>query len=250
MQNNLYTYCLRIADNNLILSHKLSEYCSKGPYLEEDLALSNVALDLLGHAEMMYEYACELSPTNMKVDDLVFKRLEHDFYNVHLVEQPNTDYAYIMARQFYFDAFNKLFFEELIKSSDNKLAALGSKALKEVTYHLRRSSEWIIRLGDGTEESNRRVQDALDSLFWYSGELFEMDNVEHELINAGIGVDSKSLQEKWTKYVSEILNVATLKMPEAEYWSSGGRIGNHTEHLGFLLSVMQFLPRTYPEETW
>lgn len=250
MDKQLFKYLLRLGDTSLIIGHRLGEYSSNGPFLEEDLAITNVALDHIGQAEELLKYAGEVEGEGRSEDDLAYKRPETEYYNVQLVEYPNKDFAYIMARQFYLDVFNVLLYRELTSSKDATLAAIAAKSLKEVTYHLRRSSEWIIRLGQGTEESKRRIQQALEDLWMYTGELFEMDDTDHELIDRGIAADLQQLMEQWVIKVQEILDRAGLSFPSGNYMASGSRKGYHTENMGYILAEMQYLPRTYADAKW
>lgn len=243
-------YYLQIADNALILSHRLSEYSSKAPYLEEDLATTNVALDLIGIAECIYNETALMEGKGQSGDDLVYRRDEASYYNCLLVEQPNTDFAFIMVRQFFMDAFHYNFFTELVNSKDGFLAELGIKSIKEIAYHLRRSSEWMIRLGDGTNEANKRTQHAINSLWRYSEELFEENETDKAMLQAGIGVDLKSIYENWLIKVNEILYMSNLKIPENRFQVTGGKAGRHSEHLGYILAEMQFLPSKYPDAIW
>lgn len=250
MQSDLYKYLLRLADTNVVLSHRLSENCSNGPYLEEDLAISNTALDLLGAGEQFLIYAAEISENDVTADDLAYRRLETEYYNFQMVEQPNTDFAYIYARQFYMDVYNYYLYEALSKSKDERISAIAIKSLKEVTYHLRKSSEWVIRLGDGTEESHNRIQTALNDLWFYTNELFEMDEVDQAMLEQGIGADMNEIKSKWMTRVQAIIDEATLTLPHSEFFASGSKKGLHTEHLGFALAEMQYLPRAYPDAKW
>lgn len=250
MEKHLFKYLLRLGDTSLIIGHRLGEYSSYGPFLEEDLAITNVALDHIGQAEEFLKYAGEVEGEGRSEDDLAYKRPETEYYNVQLVEYPNKDFAYIMARQFYLDVFNVLLYQELKSSKDATLAAIAAKSLKEVTYHLRRSSEWIIRLGQGTEESKRRIQHALEDLWMYTGELFEMDETDRELIDRGIAADLQQLMEQWVIKVQEILDRAGLSFPSGNYMASGSRKGYHTESMGYILAEMQYLPRTYADAKW
>ena len=227
----------------------MSEWCSKGPTLEEDIALSNIALDLFGQANGFYEYAAELDGSRSK-DDLAFKRNEREFFNHQLSEQENGNFGTTTVRNFLHDAFNFLFYTELASSKDEILAALAAKSLKEVKYHLRHSSNWLIRLGDGTNESNLKVQEALDFLWQYTGELFEMDEVDNDMLDNGLGVDNIQLKIKWDELINNTLKKAKLKRPIDGYMATGSRKGIHTEYLGFLLAEMQFLPRAYPDAKW
>ena len=247
--NNLSQYTLRIADSSLILGQRMSEWCSKGPTLEEDIAMSNIALDLFGQANGFYEYASKLDGSK-SADDLAFKRNEREFFNRQLSEQENGNFGKTTVRNFLNDAFNFLFYTELSSSKDETLSALAAKSLKEVKYHLRHSSNWLIRLGDGTKESNLKVQEALDFLWKYTGELFEMDEIDNEILALGIGVDNKELKERWNEIVNSTIEKAKLNRPEDGYMATGSKKGIHTEHLGFLLAEMQFLPRAYPDAKW
>lgn len=246
----LFEYLLRLGDNCLILSQRLSEWCGHGPVLEEDIALTNVALDLLGHARFWLSYAAEVEDAGRDEDKLAYLRDAGEFRNVLLVEQPNGDYAMTTARQFYFDCWHFQLLSGLRQSSNARIAAISEKALKEVTYHIERSTDWVIRLGDGTEESHRRMQTAIDDLWTYTGELFEMDEVETEMLRSGIGMDLETLRPAWTEYVQKTLSEATLVMPSGKWMQRGGKRGVHTEKLGYLLAEMQFLPRAYPGAQW
>ena len=247
--SNLFTYTLRIADSSLILGQRMSEWCSNGPTLEEDIAMSNISLDMFGQANGFYQYAAQLDGTK-SADELAFRRNEREFFNHQLVEQENGNFGTTMVRNFLHDVFNFLFYTELSKSKDETLSALASKSLKEVKYHLRHSSNWLIRLGDGTGESNTKVQDALEELWMYTGELFEMDNLDAELLNSGIAVDNSALKSEWDRMVNKTLVKAKLTRPEDAYMATGGKKGIHTEYLGFILSEMQFLQRAYPDAKW
>ncbi len=247
--SSLFTYTLRIADSSLILGQRMSEWCSNGPTLEEDIAMSNISLDMFGQANGFYQYAAQLDGTK-SADELAFRRNEREFFNHQLVEQENRDFGTTMVRNFLHDVFNFLFYTELSKSKDETLSALASKSLKEVKYHLRHSSNWLVRLGDGTGESNTKVQDALKELWMYTGELFEMDNLDTELLNNGIAVDNSALKSEWDSIVNKTLVKAKLTRPEDAYMATGGKKGLHTEYLGFILSEMQFLQRAYPDAKW
>ena len=243
-------YYLQIADNALILSHRLSAYSSCGPYLEEDLATTNVALDLIGIAESIYNETARIQEQGQTGDDLVYRRAESDFYNCLLVEQPNTDFAYIIVRQFFTDAFHFYFFTELTTSKDTFLAELGVKSIKEIAYHLRRSSEWMIRLGDGTPEANLKTQHAINSLWRYTGEFFKENETDQKMKALGIGVDLDGVKKNWFVKINEIFYMSNLKIPENTFQLLGGKEGRHTEHLGFILVEMQFLPSKYPDAVW
>ncbi len=250
MSTALYTYTLRLGDDLLILSHRLSEWCGHGPILEEDIALTNRALDHIGEARNLLTYAAELEGQGRTEDDLAYLRMDRQFTNVKLVEQPNGDYAHTIVRSFLFDAYHLPLMQALTKSSNERLAAVAGKAVKEATYHLRASGEWLVRFGDGTEESHQRAQTALDELWTYTGELFETDAVTDELVKAGIAPDISAVKEAWSKTVDTVLAEATLKRPTDGFMMTGGRKGLHSEHLGFLLAEMQHVTRAYPGAEW
>lgn len=250
MKNSLFEYVLRLADDSLILGQRLSEWCGHGPILEEDIAMTNIALDEIGQATSLLEYAAKVEGEGRTSDDLAFLRIDREYKNLLLVEQENGDFGKTMMRQFLFDAYRKLLFERLVESKDVQLAAIAEKSLKETKYHLKHSSEWVIRLGDGTEESHDRIQDSLDELWRYTGELFYSDDVDAELSANGIIPDLTGLEEEWYSYVQDVLEEATLSIPNNNWQFEGGRIGKHSEHLGHLLSVMQFMQRAYPNMEW
>jgi ring-1,2-phenylacetyl-CoA epoxidase subunit PaaC len=270
--NQLY-YTLQIADNALIMGHRISEWCGHGPVLEQDIALTNTSLDHLGQARSLYQHAANLLnalPSDVKVscftsvalqnkiakgemlteDDLAYLRDGWDFRNVLLVEQPNKDWAYTIARSFFYDAYNYFFYTELLKSSDAELAAVAEKSLKEVTYHLRWSSEWIIRLGDGTDESYTRMQNAINDYWAFTGELFEMSVVDTAAANSGIGVNLGSIKAQWQQRVEAVISEATLTIPKEAWMQSGGKDCRHSEHLGYILAELQFMQRAYPNMQW
>ena len=249
-ESPLQAWLLRLADNAVVLSHRLSEWCGHGPVLEEDLALSNIALDLIGQARMWLTYAGEVEGAGRDEDQLAYLRDACDYRNVLLVEQPNGDFAFTMARQFYFDAWHYHMLKALTVSSAPRVAGIASKGLKEVTYHLGRSSEWVVTLGDGTEESHRRMQTAIEELWMYTGELFEMDATEQTMADAGIGADLATLRDPWLGHVQSTLSEATLTAPQGGWMQRGGKRGIHSEHLGYVLAEMQFLQRAYPGATW
>jgi len=244
-------YLLRLGDNALVLSQRLSELCGKGPALEEDMALTNVALDLLGQARMWLTYAGELEGQGRDEDALAYTRDAHDFKNVLLVEQPNGNYAHTLMRQFFFDTWHYFLIGALTKSTDQRIADIAEKSLKEVTYHLRRSGDLIVRLGDGTDISHRYTQTAADELWMYSGEVFNYDAVDEAMVAAGIAPAAAELRQQWLDHVADIFAEATLTMPPADAWmQKGGKQGRHSEHLGYLLAEMQFLQRAYPGAEW
>ena len=242
-------YILRIADTTLILSQRLSEWCSKGPSLEEDIALSNISLDLLGQANGLLEYVSKLNG-EISPDEYAFKRDEREFYNFQICEIENGHFGDTIMRQFLIDIYFKLYYQELEKSKDETLSALATKSLKEVSYHLRHSSNWVIRLGDGTQESKDKIQKSLNNIWKYTGEFFEMDELDKKMLKEKIGVNNKNLKNDWDKLVDETLIKAKLKRPEDGYMMTGSRKGIHTEMLGKILSEMQYLPRAYPDAKW
>lgn len=250
MENDLYKYCLRLGDTSLILSHRLSEYSSNGPFLEEDLAITNVGLDLLGQAEAFFKYAAEIKG-GLTVDDLAYRREEIDYYNLHLVEYPNEDFAFVTARQFLMDVYNYYLYTALKNSSDSTIASIAAKSLKEVTYHLKRSSEWVCRLGDGTTESHQKIQSAIDQLWMYTDELFDMDETDQNLVSKGIAIDLNEIKTLWNNRVNTVLADATLEKPEGKVHSLVyGKKGGHTEYMGYLLNDMQYLTNKYPDAIW
>ena len=248
--NPVSQYAVRLADDALILVHRLSEWCSRGPFLEEDLALSNVALDYIGRARMFYGYAAELSGEDRSEDDFAFLRDCRDFGNLLIHELPRGDFAFTMARQYLVDAHSVAFMSALKSSSDDTLAAIAAKAVKESRYHLRRSRDWMLRLGGGTEESHQRLQHAVDELWGFTPEMFEMDELETELADAGVAVDVRALQADWEAEVSATLATGEIVIPEEDWQVGGGRHGKHTEWLGHLLSELQFMQRAYPGLEW
>ena len=250
MKNNLFTYTLRIADDSLILGQRLSAWCGHGPIIEEDIALTNIALDLIGQATSLLEYAALTEGKGRTADDLAFLRFENQYFNTQLVEQQNGDFAVTIVRQWIFDTFRLPFYEALRRSSDKQLAAIAEKSLKETKYHWKHSSEWIIRMGDGTEESNKRVTDALNLLWKFSDELFYMDDVDAQLISEGIAIDLETLRPAFNERIALVLREATLQQPDSKWKLSGGRQGRHTEHLGHLLAEMQYMQRAYPNMEW
>lgn len=273
MDTGKLKYTLQIADNALILGHRLSEWCGHGPILEQDIALTNTALDHLGAARSLYQYAAEQfnafppeeknnffsSPALQSIvrtdkavdeDDMAYLRDGWDFRNVLLVEQPNNDWAFTVARSFFVDAFNYFLFASLQNSKDETIAAIAEKSLKEVTYHLRWSSEWVIRLGDGTEESHEKMQSAVNSLWQYTGELFAATPADLSMLDAGIGAELSAIKLQWDERIRSVLAEATLAFPEEGWMQQGGKEGRHSEHLGYILAEMQFMQRAYPNMEW
>lgn len=250
MEAQQLQYLLSLSDNALILSQRLGEWCGHGPVLEQDIAMTNIALDLLGQARMLYAHAGALEGKGRTDDDFAYFRDAPQFYNVQLVEHPNEDWAYTIARQFFFDAYHFPLWQSLRQSKDLHLAEIAEKALKEVTYHLRFSSEWMVRLGDGTELSKQKIQTAVDDLWMYTGELTTPNATDRWAAEAGIGPDLANLKVLWTQKVEAVLEEATLAKPTAQWMQTGGKDGRHTEQLGFMLAEMQHLQRTYPGLTW
>ncbi|MCP4437427.1 MAG: phenylacetate-CoA oxygenase subunit PaaC [Aureispira sp.] len=246
----LYNYIIQTADNNLILGQRLSELCGHGPELEVDIGLTNIALDLIGHARSLYQYAAEIQNLGKDEDQLAFLRARHEYFNVLLVEQPNEDFAYTIARQFFFSVFNYLFYSELQNSNDSQLAAIAEKSLKEVAYHIRYSSEWMIRLGDGTDVSHKKMQVAVDDLWKYTAELYTMSEVDQLMLEEGIGIDLNKIKALYLAKVEEVMEEATLTIPTNGWTQKGGKEGQHTEHLGHILTEMQWMQRTYPNMKW
>ncbi len=243
-------YLLSQADTQLVLGHRLSEWAGHGPMLEEDIALSNLGLDLLGQARSLYTHAGALEGKGRCEDQLAYFRDATSYRNLLLVEQPNGDFAFTMMRHFFFSVFYHGYWRASCRSVDASLAAIADKAVKELAYHQRHSSEWIIRLGDGTEESHSRAQRALNTLWSFTGELFEVSDTDQCLIDAGIAVDPTQFKQAWESVIHDVLDEATLQLPPSTWLRTGGRQGQHTEHLGYLLAEMQHLQRTYPGVTW
>ena len=250
MKNNLYQYVLEIADNSLILGQRLGELCGHGPSLETDIACTNISLDLLGQVRSYFQYAAKIAGDGRTEDDISMLRKEREYLNVLLVEQPNTDFAYTMARQFLFDVYHLLFLNELQKSKDLTLSAIASKAVKEVSYHQRFSSDWIKRLGDGTEESHKRIQNAIDDLWTYTDELFHQTEADKTMVKDDVGVDVTKLKSTYYNMVKSVLEEATLSIPESKYFQKGGKKGIHTEHMGYLLAELQYMQQAYPNMEW
>lgn len=249
-QAALFEFLVRVGDNALILGHRVSEWCGHSPALEEDIALSNTALDLIGQTQLWLGLAGEVEGKGRSADDLAYLRDGYDFRNILLVERPNGDFGKTLMRQFLFDAWHYLLLKALKGSSDHRIAEIAEKAFKEVSYHLDRSRDLIIRLGDGTAESHRRMQEALDEHWPFTGEMFTSDALDAELVEAGIIPAPQGLKTGWDEIVAEALTEGTLKKPADGYMHKGGRRGVHTEHLGFILTEMQFLQRAYPGATW
>ncbi len=272
MRNKLY-YVLQLADNALIMGQRLGEWCGHGPIIEQDIALTNTSLDHIGRARSLYQYAADIyngmsaaekagcflsvalsqkakAGEAVQEDDMAFLRDAWDYRNFLLVEQPNKDWAYTIARDFYYDAFNYFYFAALSESSDTTLAAIAQKSLKEITYHLKWTSEWVIRLGDGTDESHGRIQEAINYLWPYTGEMFQMNQVQKEMAATSVAPDTAGVKTSWDGRINSILQEATLTVPASTFSHTGGIDGTHTEHLGFILSDLQFMQRAYPGMEW
>lgn len=250
MENKLVHYILGIADSNLILGQRLGELCGHGPNLETDIALTNISLDLFGQVRSYYQYAASILGGEATEDSLAFLRLEREYRSAILCQLPNTDFAYVIVRQFLFDAYHLLLVESLVKSSDETLSAIAQKAVKEVRYHRRFSSDWLFRLGDGTEESHRRAQEALNNLYIHSDALFFMDEQDNAVAASGVGVDLSPLKKEYFAQIHADIQKATLALPVVDYFQKGGKDGVHSEHMGYILSEMQYMQRTYPNMTW
>lgn len=250
MDKDLVQYIFGIADNALILGQRLGELCGHGPSLETDIAMTNISLDLLGQVRSYYQYAAKLVGGDATEDTIAFLRKEREYKNVLLVEQPNTDFAYSITRQFLFDIFHLLLLEKLQNSSDETLSAIAKKSIKEVTYHTRFSSDWIRRLGDGTEESHNRIQTAIDDLWTFTDELFHQTDADKVMVAEGIGVDVMLLKADFHEKVSAVLTESTLQVPDLKYFQKGGKQGIHSEHMGYLLTDLQYMQRTYPNMNW
>ncbi|MGJ8544077.1 MAG: 1,2-phenylacetyl-CoA epoxidase subunit PaaC [Sulfitobacter sp.] len=247
----LFQYLLRLGDNTLVLGHRVSEWCGKGPALEEDIALANTALDLVGQTQMWLGYAAEVEDAGRSADDLAFLRDVWDFRNLLMLERPNMDFGHTMMRQFLFDAFNVALLEGLSASSDSRIAEIAAKSLKEAKYHVERSADTVIALGDGTAESHARMQNALELLWPFAGEMFIPDAVDTTMQEAGIAPDLAQLRQHWDQTVTATLKAATLTIPASDFAHQGGKTGRqHSEHLGHMLTEMQWLQRAYPGATW
>ena len=246
----LIKYLLHLADNTLILSQRNSEWCGHGPVLEQDIAITNISLDLLGQARNLYSYAATLIGGEATEDSLAYLRKEREFKNCLLVEQPNGDWAQTILRQYCFSQYQYALYQQLLNSKDPQLAAIVEKSIKEVAYHLRWSSEWVIRLGDGTEESHRRMLKAIEELWAYTGELFEAADYEKDLQQEGIAADLEKIKQEWQLKTEAIFAEATLPMPRNVFVQTGGKQGIHTEQLGFILTELQYMQRAYPGAKW
>ncbi len=249
MKDKLYEYLLMLGDNSMILGHRLSELCGHGPSLETDIALTNISLDLFGQVRSYFQYAAELKGEATE-DSIAFLRFDRDYRNVILVEQPNTDFAHVIGRQFLFDAFHLPLLEQLMKSNDEMIAAIAAKSIKESRYHLRFSSSWVKRLGDGTEESHNRMQEAINHLYPLVSELFRETETEKGMKELGIGADLELIKESFDEKVKTILSEATLEIPAVPSRQTNGKTGIHTEQMGFILAELQYMQRAYPNMQW
>lgn len=250
MQDHLFKYTLRLGDTSLILAQRLSEWTGHGPFLEEDLALTNIALDIFGRAKALLEYAAITEDKGRTEDSLAFMRNEREFFNLLITEQPNGDYAKTILRQAFIDCFDLMFYTELAKSKDSTLAGIAAKSVKEISYHKRHSFSWVIRFGNGTEESHRRLQEGFDAIWQFTAEMFEMNETDEALIKEGIAVDLAPLKARWETEIHELLQKAGIKLPETVFMQKGSRNGLHSEHLGYILAEMQALPRMHPDAKW
>jgi len=246
----LYNYCVRLGDNALVQSYRLSEWCSNAPILEEDLALTNMALDMTGRAQLLLQYAGKVAGHGKTADDMAYRRAEREYRNDLISELPDADFAFTMVRQMLVSTFECFLYAALVSSSDKEIAAIAAKAVKEARYHMAHTSDWVIRLGDGTEESNRRAQSALNILWSYTGGLFETTDADALLLSEGVAADVSQIKTKWQENIEAILREAKLILPADDYQQTGGRQGLHTEYLGHMLTEMQYLHRTYPEAIW
>tara|TARA_Y100000310_G_scaffold329380_1_gene399101 strand:+ start:2650 stop:3372 length:723 start_codon:yes stop_codon:yes gene_type:complete len=239
-----------LGDNSMFLGHRLSELCGHGPSLETDIALTNISLDLFGQVRSYFQYAAELKGDEATEDSIAFLRFDRDYRNSIIVEQPNTDFAHVIVRQFLFDSYHTPLQEQLMHSNDETIAAIAAKSIKEAKYHLRFSSEWMKRLGDGTEESHQRTQAALNHLYPYLHEVYHESPIEKEMKERGIGADLSVVKERSIETIKEVIAEATLSIPESEPRMVGGKQGIHSEHMGFILSDLQFMQRAYPNMQW
>ena len=249
-KKNLTQYIYSIADNALILGQRLSELCGHGPTLETDIALTNIALDLFGQTRSYFQYLSNLSHENLSEDDVAFLRKEREYRNVLLVEQPNTDFAYILTRQYFYDVFHFLQLEKLLGSKDVNLKAIAHKSIKEVGYHKQFSADWVKRLGDGTDESHEKIQQAVNDLWVFTDELFHLSDDDKATIESGHGIDPNSFKSQYYDLISTTLEEAKIEIPQNKYFQDGGKQGIHSEHMGYILAEMQFMQRTYPDMKW
>ncbi len=250
MNSILVKFVLQWADNSMVLGQQLAEWCGHGPQLEQDIAITNISLDLIGEARNLYSYAATIEGNGRDEDYYPFLRKEQYFYNVLLVEQPNTDWAFTIVRQFMYDTFHYCFLEAMTESTDAQLAAIAAKSVKESKYHLKYSTDWMLRLGDGTTISHSKMQHALDGMYKFYDECFVPSNDELLLMNEGISVDLEMIRTKAVKIFDQVIKESTLTMPKTTVKRTGGKTGRHSEHLGFILSTMQYMQRAYPSMKW
>jgi ring-1,2-phenylacetyl-CoA epoxidase subunit PaaC len=243
-------YLLHLADCPLILGQRLGEWCGHGPVLEQDIAMTNISLDLIGQSRLLYQHIASLPGQNTDEDTLAMLRYEHEYYNLLLVEQPNKNFGHTIVRQFFYDAFNLLQYEALTYHHDEILKSIAIKTLKEIKYHYRYSSEWMMRLGDGTQVSHQYVQEAVDELWKYTGELFQPSSYEKVLLADHTALDLSKLKPGWDEKINTIFQEAGLNIPQEEVFLTGGKEGRHTEHLGYILTELQYMQRTYPSMKW
>lgn len=250
LNDALFKYTIRLGDTSLILAQRLSEWTGHGPFLEEDLALTNITLDIFGRAKSLLEYAAKLEGKGRTEDDLAFYRSEREYYNALITELPNGDYAKTIIRQAFIDCFDLMFYTELAKCKNETLAGIAAKSIKEITYHKRHSFSWVKRFGNGTDESHRRLQEGLNEVWAFTGELFEMNAVDEVLLKEGLAVDLAALKPRWDNEINQLLAGANITIPETLYMQKGSRQGIHSEHLGYILAEMQCLPRMHPNAKW
>lgn len=248
--NQLINYTLHLADNNLIITQRNAAWCGHGPILEQDIAITNITLDLIGQARNFYQYAAKLMGNEVTEDSLAYLRNERSFKNCLLAEKQNGDWAQTVLRQFFYSVYQYFLYEKMQQSKDEQLAAIAAKSLKEVTYHVSWSSEWVIRLGDGTEESHERMKRAITELWPYTGELFVPAPYEKAMTEEGIAPDVEAIKEAWLQKINEVFEEATLSVPEKTFMQTGGKTGTHTEQLGYILTELQYLQKTYPGAEW
>lgn len=250
MNESLYKYLLLLGDNSMILGHRLSELCGHGPNLETDIALTNTSLDLFGEVRNYFQYAAELKGGDVTEDSIAFLRFDREYFNVWLVEQKNGNFADVIVRQFLFDSYHHLLLQALTESKDERLVAIAKKSVKESAYHVRFSSQWLIRLGDGTDESHAKVQEALNELYPYVGEMFQETAVEKEMREAGIGADLSAIERVYHENVNAVVEEACLVIPDIPPRMATGKSGIHTEQMGYILSDFQYMQRAYPNMQW
>lgn len=249
-KSKLYQYILLLGDASMILAHRLSELCGHGPNLETDIALTNISLDLFGQVRNYFQYAATLTEEDQTEDDIAFLRLEHEYRNMKLVEQPSTDFAFVIARQYFYDTYHLLLLEALMDSSDKRISAIAHKSIKEVRYHHRFSSEWMKRLGDGTDISKEKLQVAVDHIMPFTPELFEASPIEMWAQETGVGADLSRIEEAWLKDITQVMTEAKIQIPEIKWPQTGGKRGMHTEEMGYMLADFQYMQRAYPDMTW